>query len=145
MLKHIPNCLSPDLLKILMEMGHGDELVIGDGNFAAAGFANRLVRCDGVGVLPILDAVLTFFPLDTFVDYPFSVMKVVGDENAKPEIWNDFERIAFEREGYDRGFEQVERFEFYERAKKAYAIVATSEEAHYACLILKKGVKPAEK
>lgn len=144
MLKKIPNCLTPELLKILMEMGHGDELVIGDGNFAAAGFAKRLVRCDGMGVLPILDAILTYFPLDTFVPQPFSVMKVVGDENAKPPIWDDFERIAKERDGYDRGLEHVERFEFYERAKKSYAIVATSEEALYACLILKKGVKPSE-
>lgn len=75
----------------------------------------------------------------------FEVMKVVGDEGVKPEIWNDFERVALERDGYNRGFERLERFEFYERAKKAYAIVATSEEALYACLILKKGVKPTEK
>ncbi len=143
MLKHIPNCLTPDLLKILMEMGHGDELVVGDGNFAAAGFAQRLVRCDGMGVAPILEAILTYFPLDTFVPQPFSVMEVVGDAAAKPEIWNEFERIAKEKDGYERGFEKVERFEFYERAKKAYAIVATTEEALYACLILKKGVKPA--
>lgn len=142
MLKGIPDCLSPELLKIMMEMGHGDELVIGDGNFGAAGFAKRLVRCDGLGCEELLEAILTFFPLDTFVEMPITVMSVVGDENAKPDIWYSFERIAKDKEGKEQKFEKVERFEFYERAKKAYAIVATSEEALYACIILKKGVKP---
>lgn len=142
MLKNIPNNLNPDLLKILMEMGHGDELVIGDGNFAAAGFAKRLVRCDGLNTPELLESILTFFPLDTFVEQPVTVMKVVGNESEKPEIWNVYEDIIWEKDGKKEAMNAIERFEFYERAKEAYAIVSTTESSLYACLILKKGVKP---
>lgn len=142
MLKNIPNNLSPELLKILMEMGHGDELVIGDGNFAAAGFAKRLVRCDGLNTPELLESILTFFPLDTFVERPVTLMKVVGDEQHWPDIWHKYESIIWEKEGKKEAMETLERFAFYERAKQAYAIVATTEASLYACLILKKGVKP---
>ena len=77
MLKGIPAILPPELLKILMEMGHGDELVIGDGNFPGASHAQRLIRCDGHGVRELLDAVLTLMPLDSYVERPASLMKVV--------------------------------------------------------------------
>ena len=94
MLKGIPSIISPDLLKILMEMGHGDELVIGDGNFPAASMANRLVRCDGHGVPEILDAILQLFPLDQYVEKPVSLMAVVpGDNTPTPVIWDTFEKI----------------------------------------------------
>ena len=140
MLKGIPNILSPELLKILMEMGHGDELVIADGNFPAASHAQRLVRCDGQEVPPILNAVLQFFPLDTFVDQAVSIMAVVPGDNYSPDIWPEYESIIRKHNPDFDGFELVERFEFYERAKKAYAIVATSEMARYANIILKKGI-----
>lgn len=139
MLKGISALLSPELLKILMEMGHGDELVIGDGNFPAASHAQRLVRLDGHGVPEILDAILQLFPLDSYVDAPVAVMQVMPGDTVVPVIWDEYRRIAKEREG-DVKFEEVERFAFYERAKKAYAIVATGESALYANLILKKGV-----
>lgn len=142
MLKKIPNVLNPELLKIMMEMGHGDELVIGDGNFAAAGFAKRLVRCDGVDLPTLLPAILEFFPLDTFVEKPVTLMEVVGNKDEKPEIWGKIEKIIKEQEGKTEVIETIERFEFYERAKKAYAIVSTTETALYACMIIKKGVKP---
>lgn len=142
MLKKIPDILSPELLKILMEMGHGDELVIGDGNFPAASMAQRLVRCDGHGVPDLLDAILTFFPLDTFVEKPVALMQVVDKNAPRPEIWSTYEEIISRREG-DRQIEQVERFSFYDRAREAYCIVATGEEALYANIILKKGVVTA--
>ena len=139
MLKGISPILSPELLKILMEMGHGDEIVIGDGNFPAASCAQRLVRLDGHGVCEILDAVLALFPLDTYVDAPAAVMAVAPGDSYQPDIWPEYERIIQAREG-NFAIEKIERFAFYERAKKAYAIVATGESALYANLILKKGV-----
>ena len=140
MLRGIPSILSPELLKVLMEMGHGDELVIGDGNFPAASMAQRLVRCDGHGVPELLDAITKLFPLDTFVDAPVALMEVVPGDTTVPKIWNTYEQIIANRAGMDTKIEFVERFAFYERAKQAYCIVATGEAALYANVILKKGV-----
>ena len=140
MLKGISSAISPDLLKILMEMGHGDELVIGDGNFPAASMAQRLVRADGLGVPPLLDGILQLFPLDTYVDKPVALMQVVPGDSFQPAIWQEYQEIVSRHEADFRGFELVERFAFYERAKKAYAILATSEAALYANIILMKGV-----
>ena len=140
MLKGIPSILSPELLKVLMEMGHGDELVIGDGNFPAASMAQRLVRCDGHGVPELLDAITMLFPLDTFVDAPVALMEVVPGDTTVPKIWNTYEQIIANRAGMDTKIEFVERFAFYERAKQAYCIIATGEAALYANVILKKGV-----
>lgn len=140
MLKNIPNILSPELLKILMEMGHGDELVIADGNFPAATMAKRLIRLDGHGVPEILEAILKLFPLDTYSDKPVGLMEVVPGDKVEPTIWNDYENIIKESgEPFD-SFGFIERFNFYDRAKKAFAVVATSESALYANIILKKGV-----
>ena len=139
MLKGIDPIISPELLKIIMEMGHSDELVIGDGNFPAASNAQRLVRLDGHGVCEILDALLKLFPLDTYVEAPVGLMAVTPGDDVKPVIWDEYRRIIKEREG-DHNIEMIERFEFYERARKAYAIVATGETALYANIILKKGV-----
>ena len=138
MLKNISPIISPELLKILMEMGHGDEIVVGDGNFPAASIAQRLVRLDGHGVPEILDAVLKLMPLDTYVEAPVALMDN-GSDGERPEIWEKYEDIVKENEG-DRKFELVERYAFYDRAKKAYAVVATGETAIYANIILKKGV-----
>ena len=140
MLKHIPNILSPDLLKILMEMGHGDEIVIADGNFPAASISQRLIRLDGHNVPEVLEAVLKFFPLDIYVKNPVGLMEVVPGDNVKPVIWEDYRKIIVESKEPFKEFEHIERFSFYERAKKAYAVIATSESALYANIILKKGV-----
>ena len=138
MLKNISPILSPELLKILMEMGHGDELVIGDGNFPAAANAQRLVRLDGHRVPEVLDAIVQIFPLDTYVEAPVALMDN-NDADNRPAIWATYEDVVKKNEG-DKKFELVERFAFYERARKAYAIVATGETAIYANIILKKGV-----
>lgn len=140
MLKNIPNILSPDLLKILMEMGHGDELVIADGNFPSASIAQRLLRLDGHNVPEILEAILKFFPLDTYVELPIGLMAITPGDNIKPVIWNKYKNIILESKEPFKEFEYFERFAFYERAKKAYAVIATSESALYANIILKKGV-----
>jgi L-fucose mutarotase len=140
MLKGIPNILPPDLLKILMEMGHGDEIVIADGNFPAASHAQRLVRCDGLGGPQLLDAVLLLFPLDTFVRHPAALMAVVPGDNYTPDIWPIYRKIAQKHESGFSDFEMVERPAFYDRARRAYAVVATGEMARYANIILKKGL-----
>lgn len=140
MLIGIPKMISPELLKVLMEMGHGDELVLADGNFPAASHAKRLVRADGHGVSELFDAILTLFPLDTYVKQPIALMEVVPGDSVETPIWRDFESIVRQRTSLESPFEYVERFAFYERAKNAYAIVATGENALYANIILKKGV-----
>lgn len=138
MLKNIPSILSPELLKVLMEMGHGDEIVIGDGNFPAASIAQRLIRLDGHGVPEILEAILQLMPLDTYVDAPVALMNI-GEGEEIPPIWDTYKKIVNEKEG-DKAIEKIERFAFYDRAKKAYAVIATGETAIYANVILKKGV-----
>ncbi len=142
MLKGIPEIISPELMKTIMEMGHGDEICFGDVNFPAQsmGKDNRVIRADGHTVTDLLDAVLQFFPLDVFVKQPVAVMDP-GD-SPRPEVWDEFESIIKNRDFSNayKDFEQVERFAFYERAKKCFAVVATSESAGYSCVILKKGV-----
>lgn len=139
MLKNIPSIISPELLKILHEMGHGDEIVIGDGNFPAASNAQRLVRCDGHGVPELLDAILQLLPLDTYVDSPVALMQVTPGDNVDPVIWKEYRKVVDAHQD-NVNFEEIERYAFYERARKAYAIVATGESALYANVILKKGV-----
>jgi L-fucose mutarotase len=140
MLKSIPTILSPDLLKTLAEMGHGDELVLADGNFPAASIAQRLIRLDGHGIPKILEAILMLFPLDTYVKLSVGVMAVVPGDPVKPSIWNKYREIIEESKEPFSEFEFIERFAFYERARKAYAVIATSETALYANIILKKGI-----
>jgi L-fucose mutarotase len=140
MLKNIPAIISPELMKILLEMGHGDEIVLADGNFPAASVAQRLVRCDGHGVSEVLEAVLKFLPLDIYVDKAAALMAVVPGDDTKPTIWQEYRRIIKASGEKFSDFEFVERFAFYERAKQAYAVVATSEKALYANIILKKGI-----
>jgi len=140
MLYGISPLISPELLKVLAEMGHGDEIVLADGNFPAASHTARLIRCDGHGVPVLLDAILKLFPLDPYVEHPAALMQVVPGDTAETPIWDEYRTIIESHTGIAEPFEQVERFAFYERAKKAYAIVATGEGALYANLILKKGV-----
>lgn len=139
MLKNIPAILPPDLLKILDEMGHGDEIVLGDGNFPASSNAKRLVRCDGHGIPALLDAILQLFPLDTYVESPVLLMQVTPGDNVHPVIWQEYRKII-DRYQENVQISEIERFAFYDRAKEAYAVIATGEKALYANLILKKGV-----
>lgn len=139
MLKKIPKNLSPELLKVLMEMGHGDELCIGDGNFPAEEMGRKVVRCDGLTVPELLESILELFPLDPYVPDPVFLMEVTPGDDYKPVIWDEYKEIL-DKSGEKYSIAHVERFAFYEQARKAYAVVATSEEALYANIILKKGV-----
>lgn len=143
MLKGIPDLLSPEFLKILAEMGHGDRLVIGDCNFPAASIADggRNIRCDGHRATEVLDAVLQLFPLDTFVEHPVIIMDKPGEQSDLPTpVWGEFSRIVgkYDSRG-DSAVSYTDRFTFYDLAKKSYAVVSTTEHAYYACIILQKG------
>ena len=143
MLKGIPKILSPKLLKVLAEMGHGDRIVIADGNFPSESMGKNavVIRCDGHGVPEILDAILQFFPLDTYVEKPVTLMEVAPGVNVETPIWDTFNEITAKHDPRGaRAIGWIERFAFYEESKKAYAIIATGESALYACMILQKGV-----
>ncbi len=140
MLKGIPNILTPELLKTLMEMGHGDELVIADGNFPCFAYPERVIRCDGHGIPELLDAILKFMPLDPYVENPTVFMAVLPNDPYKPEIWPVYREIGQKYEAEGLRDISVQKPEFYERAKHAFAVVTTGEQALYANVILKKGV-----
>lgn len=139
MLKGIPNIISPDLMKILMEMGHGDEIVIADGNFPAESLGKRVIRSDGHGGVEILKVVLKFFPLDEYVDSPVILMEP-KEKDLRIPIWEDYRDIINKYSKNNINIEQISRNEFYKRSEKAYAIIASSELQVYANIILKKGV-----
>lgn len=140
MLKGISPLLTPELLKTIAEMGHGDELVIGDSNFPAQSMGKRCIRADGHSGADILDAILSLFPLDVFVDTPVGLMAPTpGTFDGDPPIWKEYLPII-EKHQPGTKCEYVERFAFYDRTKEAYATVSTGEKAAYGCIILKKGV-----
>ena len=143
MLKGIPKILSPELLKVLCEMGHSDRLVIADGNFPSESMGKnaKIIRCDGHGVPELLEAILTVFPLDTYVETPVSLMQVMPGDNVETPIWDEYKEIVsrFDERG-EKAIGQTERFAFYDEAKTAYAIIATGESALYANIMLQKGV-----
>ena len=145
MLKGIPKILPPALLKVLCEMGHSDRICIADANFPAESMGKDaiVIRMDGHGIPEILDAILTVFPLDTYVDTPAVLMDLMERDRGRVEtpIWDEYAAII--REHDERGRDamgNIDRFDFYEEAKKCYAIIASGEKAIYANLILQKGV-----
>ncbi len=142
MLKNVPAILSPELLKVLCEMGHGDEIILADGNFPAESVGKDaiVIRADGHGVNELLDAVLRMIPLDQYSENPVGLMEVVPGDPCVPAIWDDYRKTIQDNGENPNSIEMIERFAFYERAKKAYAIVATGETAIYANILLKKGV-----
>ena len=145
MLKGIPSILSPELLKVLCEMGHSDRLVISDGNFPAETMGKDaiVVRMDGHGVPEILDAILQVFPLDSYVEKPVNLMQLMDCDKGviQTPIWDEYKAIVAKYD--DRGADAVgniDRFDFYDEAKKCYAIIATGESAVYANVMLQKGI-----
>ncbi|XP_045882808.1 fucose mutarotase isoform X1 [Meles meles] len=148
-LKGVPALLSPELLYALARMGHGDEIVFADVNFPTASICRcgpEEIRADGLGIPQLLEAVLKLLPLDSYVESPAAVMELVpGDRKIglQTPVWESYESILLEA-GCVSALVKIERFEFYERAKKAFAVVATGETALYGNLILKKGVLTPE-
>ena len=146
MLKNIPPILSPELLKVLCEMGHGDRICIGDGNFPGASTAKPnnciLVRADGHGVPELLDAILQVIPLDEYVEHPALIMQVADkDKGLEVPIWDTYKQIVAKHDSRGAAaFGSVERFAFYEEARNTYCILQSGETAIYANIILQKGV-----
>jgi L-fucose mutarotase len=139
MLKGISPVLSPDLLKILCEMGHGDEIVLADSNFPGVGIGRRLIRADGVPIKTILEGVLPIFPLDTYAD-PLIMMEAVEGDTLDPAVEADYMEIARRYHSELRDPVRIERNEFYKRASSAFCVLMTGEYRIYGNLILKKGV-----
>ena len=140
MLKNLSPLHTPELLHTLASMGHGDDVAIVDAHFPAVSLAKRLVRLDGVDAPAALQACLRLIPLDTFVDDPAARMEVVGDPDQIPEIQKQFQEIIDHEEGTHWPLAGIERHAFYERAKRAFAIVLTGELRPYGCVLIKKGV-----
>lgn len=142
MLIGIDPVLTPDLLRHLGAMGHGDQLVIADANFPAEACAHRIERLAGVTATEALRAILSLMPLDTYVDAPARSMQVVGVPDACPEIVAEFQRIIDDVADHPAQIQSVERHEFYREAKQTYCIVQTTENRFYGNLILSKGAIP---
>ena len=137
MLKNIPKIISPELLKVLCEMGHGDEIVFSDAHFPGHTFNSTVVRADGLGVDTLLAGIIPLFELDSYAT-PVIMMEAVPGDTLDPSVEAKY-RAAM---GYEGTIERMERYAFYERAKNAYACVMSGETAKYGNIIIKKGVTP---
>lgn len=144
MLKAIDPLLSPDLLYVLRAMGHGDEIAIVDANYPAQSAGPDVIRLEAADAPRALDAVLSVLPLDTFVPEACWRMEVVGDADADLAVFREFRYVIGKREGPQFRLGTLERFAFYERASRCFAIVATGERRFYGNVILKKGVIPPQ-
>lgn len=139
MLKGIPKLLSPELMRVLMEMGHGDEIVLADANYPGHSMNTRVLRYDGIRVPELLDAILELFPLDHYAEHQVAFMSVVEGDTSVPIIWTTYEAIIAKHDA-EATIQYEERYDFYNRSKQSYAILVTGEEALYGNVILKKGV-----
>jgi len=142
MLKGISPLLSPDLLAELCRMGHGDEIVLSDSHFPADTFGQRVIRADGLRIPDLLDGIMPLFVLDEYVDSPVFMMQPVPGDDLDPSVEQSYRKVIEKYYPDCPKTERVERFAFYEQAKKAYAVVITGETAKYGNIILKKGVTP---
>src|SRR3982751_6824634 len=139
MLKGIPAILGPELLQVLRAMGHGDEIVVADANFPASSVGPKVLRVDGVSGTQLTEPILTLMPLDEFMPEQAFVMQVVGDPKAKPPVVIEYEKLVARFEPKAK-VGSLERFAFYERAAKGFAVVQTGENRLYGNIILKKGI-----
>ena len=146
MLKNLNVLHTPELLHVLASMGHGDDVALVDCNFPAVSVAQRLVRLDGTDLPAALEACLQLMPLDTFVDTPALRMMQVHAPDEVPEVQQQCQQIINRAEGREVKLSGIKREDFYTQARKAFAVICTSERRPYGCLILKKGVIfPADK
>lgn len=139
MLKKIPKNLSPDLVKKMMEMGHGDFILLADANFPGHSHHPNVVRADGLKIPELLDSVLQLLPLDTYSEHQVKLMEVVKGDSVVPTIWDEYKKIL-DRYESDYKIDYLERFDFYEQTKDNYVVVVTGETALYGNIMLRKGV-----
>jgi L-fucose mutarotase len=144
MLKGISTLFSPELLATIYEMGHGDEIVLADAHFPAASLNANVIRADGLRIRDLLDAMLPLFELDTYDEHPILMMDAVEGDKPDPEVERAYLKVIRKHFPAVSAVLRLERFEFYNRAEEAFAIVATGELTKYGNIILKKGVTPVK-
>ena len=142
MLKGIAPVLSPELLSVLCRMGHGDEIVLADAHFPGETFNNLVLRADGISVPQLLDGILPLFELDAYVDEPLIMMAAVEGDSLDPAVEESYRAVIDKHCPAAPKIARIDRFDFYDRAKSAFAVVMTGETAKYGNIILKKGVTP---
>lgn len=143
MLKGISPLISPELLEVLARMGHGDEIVLADAHFPGESFNNRVLRADGLRIADLLAAILPLFELDSYVPHPLAMMDAVEGDELDAEVEMSYMRSIHETNPRIKPpIKRIERYDFYDRAKSAFAVVMTGETAKYGNIILKKGVTP---
>ncbi len=142
MLKGISPLISPDLLAVLAQMGHGDEIILADAHFPGESVNTNVLRADGLKIKDLLAAILPLFELDAYVPAPLMMMAAVEGDNLDPAVEEDYLKAIHETNPDVAPIERIERFEFYKRARGAFAVVMTGETAKYGNIILKKGVTP---
>ncbi len=140
MLKGISPLLSPELLKALAEMGHGDEIVLADAHFPACRLGVPVIRADGLRILPLLNAVLPLFEIDSYVEHPIIMMKAMGGDSLDDELIASYSKTFAHYAPRSPAIHHIDKFEFYERTRSAFAVVVTGETVKYANILLKKGV-----
>jgi L-fucose mutarotase len=141
MLKGIHPCVSPELLKTLAEMGHGDEIILADAHFPGASFNPRILRADGLKIVTLLEGILPLLELDSYAT-PLVMMQVVEGDSLDPEVEANYMNVVSRHAPGTKAPERIDRFAFYERARSAYAVVMTGETRKYGNILLKKGVTP---
>ncbi len=142
MLIGISPLLSPELLSVLYRMGHGDEIVLADAHYPGESCNSCVIRADGLRVADLLDAILPLFALDGYVEHPVLMMAPVPGDDLDPAVGASY-RAAIDRHWPETPpVARIERFDFYERSRRAFAVVMTGETAKYGNIILKKGVTP---
>lgn len=139
MLKGVAPCISPDLLKVLAEMGHGDEIVLADAHFPGHSVNDRVLRADGLSVTTLVDGILPLFDLDTYAD-PLVMMEAVAGDELDPAVEEQYREVVRRHDPAAKPPVRIDRFAFYERARAAFAVVMTGETRKYGNLLLKKGV-----
>jgi len=142
MLKGISPLISPELLSVLARMGHGDEIILADAHFPGETFNKNVLRADGLKIADLLAAILPLFELDAYVPHPLSMMAAVPGDTLDPLVEEGYLKSIHQTNPSVVPIERIERFDFYERAKNAFAVVMTGETAKYGNIILKKGVTP---
>lgn len=144
MLKGISPVVGPDLLAVLCEMGHGDEIVLADAHFPGYTFNVNVLRADGIGIPELLDGILPLFELDAYVDDPLVMMAAVAGDELDPTVENSYRAVIDMHAPKAPAISRIDRFDFYDRSRAAYAVLMTGETAKYGNIILKKGVIPID-
>ncbi|MBN1116564.1 MAG: L-fucose mutarotase [Bacteroidales bacterium] len=142
MLKGISPLISPELLEVLARMGHGDEIILADAHFPGESFNQRIIRADGLKIADLLEAILPLFELDEYVPAPLLMMAAVQGDTLDPKVEENYLKSIHKTNPHAAPIERIDRFEFYDRTKNAFAVVMTGETAKYGNILLKKGVTP---